>query len=32
MQDEAGDDNKKGDELSKKYVDELRAKARIVQR
>jgi peptidyl-prolyl cis-trans isomerase SurA len=32
MQDEGGDDNKKGDELSKKYVDELRAKARIVQR
>jgi peptidyl-prolyl cis-trans isomerase SurA len=32
MQDEGGDDNKKGDKLSKKYVDELRAKARIVQR
>lgn len=32
LQDEGGGDNKKGDELSKKYVDELRAKARIVQR
>jgi peptidyl-prolyl cis-trans isomerase SurA len=32
MQDESGDDNKKGDDISKKYVDELRAKARIVQR
>jgi peptidyl-prolyl cis-trans isomerase SurA len=32
FQNEGGDDNKKGDELSKKYVEELRAKARIVER
>jgi peptidyl-prolyl cis-trans isomerase SurA len=32
FQSEGGDDNKKGDELSKKYVEELRAKARIVER
>jgi len=27
-----GDDNKKGEDLSKKYVEELRAKARIIER
>lgn len=32
FQNEGGDDNKKGDEFSKKYLDELRAKARIVER
>jgi peptidyl-prolyl cis-trans isomerase SurA len=32
FQNEGGDDGKKGDELSKKYVEELRAKARIVER
>ncbi len=32
FQSEGGDDNKKGDEFTKKYLDELRAKARIVER
>ena len=32
LQNQGGDDNKKGDDLSKKYVAELRAKARIVER
>jgi peptidyl-prolyl cis-trans isomerase SurA len=32
FQNEGGDGDKKGDELSKKYVEELRAKARIVER
>jgi peptidyl-prolyl cis-trans isomerase SurA len=32
FQSEGGNDNKKGDELSKKYVEELRARARIVER
>lgn len=31
-EDDGGDDNKKGDELSKKYVQELRGKARIIER
>ena len=30
--DKGGDDNKKGDELSKQYVTELRSKARIIER
>lgn len=32
FQSEGGDDNKKGDELSKQYIAELRTKARIVER
>ncbi len=31
-EDQGGDANKKGDELSKKYLDELRSKARIIER
>ena len=32
FENEGGADNKKGDDLSKKYIEELRAKARIVER
>lgn len=32
FQNEGGDDNKKGEEFSKKYIEELRSKARIIER